>query len=71
MEKTRKVFENDTEILKQSIENARSTAACLMDRVKSLENENNRLKAEISWLKQMNKGLVQLSMQVLRGEYNE
>lgn len=36
-----------------------------------LENDVKQLKAEISWLKQMNKGLVELSMEVLKGENNE
>lgn len=71
MEKTREELEKEIEILNQSVENARGTAACFMDRIKSLENENNSLKTEISWLKQMIKGLVELSMVVLRGENNE
>ena len=34
-------------------------------------NLQSKLKAEVSWLKQMNKGLVELSKEVLRGANNE
>jgi len=56
------------EFTDNALRNAKNEIVALQTK---LENDTKRLKSEISWLKQINKGLIDLSMEVLRNRDNE